>query len=133
MKRDKKNHKQKREKTRKRKIIINKQKKMTKTKNKKQIKTRQKTKWDQIEKQIYDFVYSFDEPWEGTYAILVSKYTGKVEFAKLPDASSDYWEENGWEEIGHIEGIGLDGMVIDVDYKGHKIHEQGYFDIDIPT
>ncbi|MGC8860741.1 MAG: hypothetical protein ACP5QH_06025 [Thermoplasmata archaeon] len=88
--------------------------------------------WDIIQDQIFEFVHGFEEPWEGTYAVLLYKHGTDVSFERLPSASEEYWgRELPWILIGTVEGRGLDGMVIDVEYDGHRIHEKGYFNINI--
>jgi hypothetical protein len=101
-------------------------------KKEKQIKKVKKSKWDIIQDQIYNFVNKFEEPWEGEYAVLLSTTDSDVTFERLPSASEEYWgSELPWIQIGTIEGRGLDGMIINIQYKDHKIYEQGYFNINI--
>ncbi|MGC9031622.1 MAG: hypothetical protein ACP5H7_02595 [Minisyncoccia bacterium] len=94
-----------------------------------------KSKWDIIRYQIYNFVWQFTRPWEGKYAVLLSKTGSNVTFERLPSISQEYWiNDLPWhhlEVIGTIEGRGLDGIIIDVQYKNHEIHEQGYYNINI--
>ncbi|MGC8651579.1 MAG: hypothetical protein ACP5RX_03130 [Minisyncoccia bacterium] len=106
-------------------------------KKEKQIKTHRvkRPKWDLIKGQIYNFVYQFTRPWEGKYAVLLSKTGSDVRFEKLPNTSQEYWiNDLPWhhlETIGTIEGRGLDGIIIDVQYENNEIHEEGYYNISI--
>ncbi len=86
---------------------------------------------EKIERTVLDWVRDITEPFEGKWAVLWND--GAIEFEQLPTASD--WDKTGWTEIGEIEGLGLDGIRIEVvdPCSGKKIlDEQGFFNLVLP-
>ena len=89
--------------------------------------------WKSIESQVSKIAYDLDEPFDASYAILYDPDNGKVEIEKNPSSSS--WEKTGWDHIGTIEGLGIDGMKISVwdpSTGETKFEEEGMFDLPEP-
>ncbi len=88
--------------------------------------------WTRIIEQVQEFVDEFDTPWEGEYAVLLSKDEKDIDFRRLPNASESFWgKELPWKEIGKISGTGNDGMAIHLKYNNFKFFDKGLFNINI--
>jgi hypothetical protein len=86
---------------------------------------------ERIRGEVSDFCYGFDDFFEDRYAILLKE--GKVDFVQLPSASENFWNEEGFSEIGYVQGLGLDGIKIHLELDGEKYDDQGFFDLPDPV
>ena len=68
---------------------------------------------------------------EERYAVLLSR-EGKVEFEKMPSASGKFWDEEGFSEIGYVQGLGRDGIKVYLEIDGERFEDQGFFDLPDP-
>lgn len=85
--------------------------------------------WDNIVRQVLDFVKEINEYFIGEYAVLIDK-DFNVYIEKLPSPSQYYWnKELPYIEIGKIIGDGLDGITIDIEYGDYSYYENGYFNL----
>lgn len=89
------------------------------------------TKMDKISGEVSNFCYGFDDFFEERYAVLLSR-EGKVEFEKVPSASEHFWNEEGFSEIGYVQGLGRDGIKVHLEIDGEKYEDQGFFDLPDP-
>ncbi|PYB68568.1 hypothetical protein DMB44_04335, partial [Thermoplasma sp. Kam2015] len=87
--------------------------------------------FEKAKDEAFRFVYEQDEFFEGRYAILYKD--GSVEFERMPTASD--WNATGWMELGYVEGLGLDGIlikIVDPDTDRVLFEEQGMFNLPEP-